>query len=88
MDKFFKPKGTNKSSTRLGIGGAPTGGHGWGERNDSAAFEGLLAALDNGIYLFDTADCYGLGNAEIILGKAIKESKVNRELLTSESEYE
>lgn len=82
MDSFFRVNGTNKISTRIGIGGAPTGGHGWGQRNDAAAIAGLLAGLDNEIYLYDTADCYGLGNAEIILGKAIKESKLDRELLT------
>tara|TARA_A100001388_G_scaffold40448_1_gene25822 strand:+ start:445 stop:1386 length:942 start_codon:yes stop_codon:yes gene_type:complete len=82
MDKFFKIKGTNKITSRIGIGGAPSGGYGWGERNDAAAIEGLLTGLENEIYLYDTADCYGLGNAEKILGHAIKESKVNRDLLT------
>ncbi len=82
MDKFFKVKGTNKISSRIGIGGAPCGGHGWGQRNDASAIEGLLTGLENGINLYDTADCYGLGNAEKILGHAIKDSKVNRDLLT------
>ena len=82
MDKFFKVKGINKITSRIGIGGAPCGGHGWGQRNDSSAIEGLLTGLENEIYLYDTADCYGLGNAEKILGHAIKESKVNRNLLT------
>ncbi len=82
MDKFFKVNGTNKISTRIGIGGAPSGGYGWGQRDDAAAIKGLLTGLENEIFLFDTADCYGLGNSEKILGQAIKESKVNRELLT------
>ena len=82
MDNFFKVKGTNKITSRIGIGGAPSGGHGWGQRNDASAIEGLLTGLENEIYLYDTADCYGLGNAEKILGHAIKESKVNRDLLT------
>tara|TARA_B100001989_G_scaffold67822_1_gene45981 strand:- start:2419 stop:3360 length:942 start_codon:yes stop_codon:yes gene_type:complete len=82
MDKFFKVKGINKITSRIGIGGAPCGGHGWGQRNDASAIEGLLTGLENEIYLYDTADCYGLGNAEKILGHAIKESKVNRNLLT------
>ena len=82
MDKFFKVKGTNKISTRIGIGGAPSGGHGWGKRNDDAAIKGLLSGLENEILMYDTADCYGLGNSEKILGKAIKESKINRDLLT------
>ena len=82
MDNFFKVKGTNKITSRIGIGGAPCGGHGWGQRNDASAIEGLLTGLENEIYLYDTADCYGLGNAEKILGHAIKESKINRDLLT------
>ena len=51
MDNFFKVKGTNKITSRIGIGGAPSGGHGWGQRNDASAIEGLLTGLENEIYL-------------------------------------
>lgn len=68
----------------LGIGtwaiGGPTmagiefgGRHfGWGEVDDAESLRGLHAALDLGITLFDTADIYGCGHSERLLGQAIK----------------
>ena len=37
MDKLFKLKGINKITSRIGIGGAPCGGFGWGQRDDESA---------------------------------------------------
>ena len=44
---------------------------GWGETNDETSLEAVQAAIDAGINFFDTADIYGLGHSEEILGKAI-----------------
>ena len=48
-----------------GIGGQ------WGEVSERQAIRTVHAALDAGVNLFDTADSYGLGQSEILLGKAL-----------------
>jgi len=44
---------------------------GWGDADDAVSMQAIQAALDAGINFFDTADIYGLGHSEEILGKAV-----------------
>lgn len=44
----------------------------WGGCDQSAAYETVHKALDCGINLFDTAEKYGDGQAELVLGEALK----------------
>ena len=44
---------------------------GWGDADDAVSIRAIQAALDAGINFFDTADIYGLGHSEEILGKAV-----------------
>jgi len=44
---------------------------GWGDADDAVSMRAVRAALDTGINFFDTADIYGLGHSEEILGKAV-----------------
>lgn len=48
------------------------GGELWGEQDDRDSLEAVSAALDAGINFFDTAEGYGKGYSEEILGKALK----------------
>ncbi len=50
-------------------GGIPAG---WGETNDNESIKAIHTAIDYGINFLDTADCYGCGHSERILGQAIK----------------
>ena len=43
---------------------------GWGEVDDDESIRAIHAALDNGITLFDTANVYGAGHSERVLGRA------------------
>jgi aryl-alcohol dehydrogenase-like predicted oxidoreductase len=54
-------------------GGAMVGNTaiGWGNVNDDVSEKAIFAALNTGINFFDTADIYGLGHSESILGKTI-----------------
>ena len=57
------------------IGGGATIGNtsiGWGDADDVVSVRAIETALDAGINFFDTADIYGLGHSEEILGKALR----------------
>lgn len=63
----------------LGIGTWAIGGPwtfdgrpaGWGAVDDEVSVATIHAAVHGGIRLFDTADCYGTGQSERVLGKAL-----------------
>jgi aryl-alcohol dehydrogenase-like predicted oxidoreductase len=59
--------------SRVGLGTWAIGGWMWGGTDEKAALRTVIAALDKGINLIDTAPVYGFGRAEEIVGKAIKE---------------
>jgi aryl-alcohol dehydrogenase-like predicted oxidoreductase len=44
---------------------------GWGSMDDNESIRAVQAAIEAGITLFDTADVYGCGHSEKVLGKAI-----------------
>ncbi len=46
---------------------------GWGAADDVTSVEAIHAALNAGITFFDTADIYGLGHSEELLGRTISE---------------
>lgn len=59
------------------IGGSATVGEtpiGWGNTDDKVSINALRKAVDQGINFFDTADFYGLGHAEELLGKVFGNS--------------
>lgn len=62
----------NKMISRLGFGCCPMGGHGWGITDEKELIRAVHTALDHGINLFDTADIYGIGVSEKVLGKALR----------------
>jgi aryl-alcohol dehydrogenase-like predicted oxidoreductase len=74
---------SNLDVSPLGLGcwaiGGPTqfrGNHfGWGEIDEDEAIRAIHFALDAGITLFDTADIYGTGHSERILGRALAERR-------------
>lgn len=50
---------------------------GWGSVDDRESERAIRAALDHGITLFDTADLYGCGHSEVVLGNALRENRKN-----------
>ena len=54
------------------VGSTPIG---WGDADDATSEKAITAALDAGITFFDTADIYGLGHSEELLGKVLAERK-------------
>lgn len=56
----------------LGVGCWAMGGRGWGGGADDAeSIRGLHRALEMGVNFFDTADVYGFGHSERVLGQAL-----------------
>ena len=47
----------------------------WGAVSEQQAIRTVHAALDAGVNLFDTADSYGLGQSETLLGKALADRR-------------
>lgn len=62
----------NKMVSKLGFGCSPMGGHGWGITDEKELIGAVHTALDYGINFFDTADIYGIGVSEKVLGRALK----------------
>jgi len=58
--------------TKIGVGLWAVGGDEWGEVQDLESLDMISAALELGINFFDTADVYGVGHSEELLGKAMK----------------
>lgn len=64
----------------MGLGTQPMGGqfwlgdhpHSWGEIDDSESIRAIHRALDLGVNFFDTADAYGTGHSERVLGLALE----------------
>ena len=56
----------------LGLGTWQLGGTEWGEVSDRQALDTLAAAADAGVTLLDTADIYGLGRSESLIGQFLR----------------
>ncbi len=48
---------------------------GWGEANDDTSTKAIYKSLEVGINFFDTADIYGLGHSEELLGNTVRNKK-------------
>jgi aryl-alcohol dehydrogenase-like predicted oxidoreductase len=74
MVKSLTTHRLGKSGTEVSVIG--TGlwavGGGWGAVDDKQALGAIDASLDAGINFFDTADVYGNGHSEELLGKAMR----------------
>ena len=60
--------------SEIGLGTWQLGGADWGEVDENRALDTLRAASEGGVNFFDTADVYGLGRSEEIIGQFLKET--------------
>ena len=60
--------------SEIGLGCWQLGGSDWGAMDDAKAFEILEAATACGIGFFDTADVYGNGRSEELIGRYLKKT--------------
>jgi aryl-alcohol dehydrogenase-like predicted oxidoreductase len=57
----------------IGFGAWAIGGTNWGPTDDEQSRSALHAALDAGVTLIDTADVYGYGHSEELIGGVLRE---------------
>jgi aryl-alcohol dehydrogenase-like predicted oxidoreductase len=77
--KYRKFGNTDLLVSEIGFGAWAIGGNavvgdtaiGWGKADDATSVQAIRKAMDNGINFFDTADFYGLGHSENIIGQQI-----------------
>lgn len=79
---------TNLTVSELGFGAWPIGGsqygNSYGPTDDAVSIEAVCTAADLGCNFFDTADVYGHGHSESILGQALRQSgKLNDAVIAS-----
>ena len=76
--------------TPVGLGTWAMGGgdwkFGWGPQDDAQSIRTIHEALDLGVNWLDTAPVYGLGHCETIVGRALKELKGRRPILSTKCE--
>ena len=58
--------------TEIGMGLWAAGGDQWGPTDDRTVLDAIDYALDAGVNFFDTADVYGSGHSEELLGQAMR----------------
>ncbi len=68
---------TGRTVGEIGLGTWQLGA-GWGDVSDEVALATLRAAWDAGTTLFDTADVYGMGRSETLIGKFLRETPAAR----------
>jgi aryl-alcohol dehydrogenase-like predicted oxidoreductase len=65
---------TGKEVSEIGLGCWQLGGAEWGDVSDEQALAILGAAVDSGVTFFDTADVYGNGRSESLIGRFLEQS--------------
>ena len=81
--QYRKFGNTNLIVSEIGFGAWAIGGGamigntaiGWGNADDKTSTAAVHQALNSGINFFDTADIYGLGHSEKLLGKILGKQK-------------
>jgi aryl-alcohol dehydrogenase-like predicted oxidoreductase len=81
--KYRKFGKTDLKVSEIGFGAWAIGGNamigetaiGWGQADDDTSLKAIRAAIDAGINFFDTADIYGLGHSEDLLGQELQGNK-------------
>lgn len=66
---------TGRQVSEIGLGCWQLGGSDWGAIDEQACFDILSAAVDAGVNFFDTADVYGGGRSESLIGKFLQQTR-------------
>lgn len=72
---------TNLQVSELGFGCWAIGGTSYGPTDDQESLRALSYARDHGINFFDTADTYGHGHSETLIGECFQESSKRTQII-------
>ncbi|MHA2202645.1 MAG: aldo/keto reductase [Candidatus Hodarchaeales archaeon] len=84
--KFTEIGDTNVKASQIGLGTWQFGSKGWGygtDFNKADAISIVHKAIELGINIIDTAEAYGFGKSERIIGEAIKEYDREKIIITT-----
>jgi aryl-alcohol dehydrogenase-like predicted oxidoreductase len=70
--RFRKLGKSGLEISEIGVGLWAAGGDTWGKTDDQDILDAIDCALDSGVNFFDTADVYGGGHSEELLGRAMQ----------------
>ena len=79
--EYITIRNTNLKASRIALGTWAIGGWMWGGSEEKLAIKTILKSFDLGINIVDTAPVYGFGQAEEIVGKALKEYGKREEII-------
>jgi len=83
--KFAKLGLLGPEVSTVGFGAWAIGGLNWGKTEDAVSKRALHAALDAGVTLIDTADVYGFGHSETLIGEVLKERGKGKVIVASKA---
>ncbi len=66
---------TGLQISEIGFGAWAIGGQSYGSTRDEDSLEALAAAWEHGVTFFDTADTYGEGHSEKLIGKFLQDKR-------------
>jgi aryl-alcohol dehydrogenase-like predicted oxidoreductase len=78
--EYAKIAGTALEVSRVGLGTWAIGGWMWGGTDERESIATIHAAIARGINLVDTAPAYGFGRSEEIVGRALREGGLRRQI--------
>ena len=73
---------TGQRVSEIGFGAWAIGGNSYGSTRDEESMDALQAAWDHGVSFFDTADVYGEGHSEELIGKFLKGKRTEAVIAT------
>ena len=78
---LYRPIGTIPiNASVIGLGTGAFGGRTWGRAEENNAIKIIHASLDHGVNFIDTAQGYGNGRSERLIGQVLRERKDQGEI--------
>lgn len=82
--EYITLPGLDVRSSALALGTWPIGGTLWGGTDEQKSLHTLRTAFDHGFTCIDTANDYGLGKAQELVGRAVRDAGNREDILISD----
>lgn len=85
----LRPLGkTGLEVSEIGFGSWAIGGNSYGDVRDEESLEALSTAYERGVNFFDTADIYGFGHSEELLGRLLARCQRDKILIATKAGHD